>query len=595
VAIVQVSRITQRKGLQTDLPQPLASAELGWAVDERRLFIGNGTIAEGAPVVGNTEILTEFSDILGFFTQYTYRGDAAGYTAQTGATPGNPVTQSIQRRLDSYAVITTFGPTGDGVTDVTNDINRALFQIYCRSKNPSARRSLFFPAGEYIITDTLNIPPNATLYGEGADSTIINFKVNTFASSPSQPLIGLIPYTKGTLVEFGGDYYRSIDSVPVGTSIDNVIFWASETLPEYIFRTADGLQQTGVNISTNNVEAPGKIQVSGIKFKVNQVTNGVLIEKASECSFDNVAIEGPLTTAGLTSTADNTAAVRWNSVGNPDGGQICKNVVWNNCTFSGFTFGTTTNQNIRAVTFNDCDFSTMYQGVILGGAAPSEGGPTGVRIVQSTFDSINQEGIIISNVSLNGTAYNSFYDVGNQFLGVNNPSSSIIVIDANNNISVGDSFERNNSQSVTHPRVKLLNGSSSIALGMNVVDVAYVQNATAANSIDLGTYKQLAGVRDTIDNNTSGNLAIVTNGPGKINAFKIDYTIIRLNSYRTGTLTVVSGTDFSYSDDFVENTATGVTLVAAYNAGPPETVTISYSATNTGQPAIINYSISTLG
>jgi len=595
VAIVQVSRITQRKGLQTDLPQPLASAELGWAVDERRLFIGNGTIAEGAPVVGNTEILTEFSDILGFFTQYTYRGDAAGYTAQTGATPGNPVTQSIQRRLDSYAVITTFGPTGDGVTDVTNDINRALFQIYCRSRNPSARRSLFFPAGEYIITDTLNIPPNATLYGEGIDSTIINFKVNTFASSPSQPLIGLIPYTKGTLVEFGGDYYRSIDPVPVGTSIDNVTFWALETLPEYIFRTADGLQQTGVNISTNNVEAPGKIQVSGIKFKVNQVTNGVLIEKASNCSFDNVAIEGPLTTAGLTSTADNTAAVRWNSVGNPEGGQICKNVVWNNCTFSGFTFGTNTNQNIRAVTFNDCDFSTLYQGVILGGASPEEGGPTGVRIVQSTFDIINQEGIIISNVGLNGTAYNSFYDVGNQFLGVNNPSSSIIVIDANNNISVGDSFQRNNSQSSGRSRIALLNGSSSIALGMNVVDVAYVQNTTAANSIDLGTYKQLAGVRDTIDNNTSGNLAIVTNGFGKINAFKIDYTIIRLNSYRTGTLTVVSGTDFSYSDDFVENTATGVTLVAAYNAGPPETVTISYSATNTGQPAIINYSISTLG
>jgi hypothetical protein len=599
VAIVQVSRITQRKGLQTDLPQPLASAELGWAVDERRLFIGNGTIAEGAPVVGNTEILTEFSDILGFFTQYTYRGDAAGYTAQTGATPGDPVTQSIQRRLDSYAVITTFGATGDGVTDVTNDINRALFQIYCRSKNPSARRSLFFPAGEYIITDTLNIPPNATLYGEGIDSTIINFKVNAFASSPSQPLIGLIPYTKGTLVKFGGDYYRSIDPVPVGTSIDNVTFWAPETLPEYIFRTADGLQQTGVNISTNNVDAPGKIQVSGIKFKVNQVTNGVLIERASNCSFDNVAIEGPLTIPSLTSTADDTAAVRWNSVGNPEG-QICKNVVWNNCTFSGFTFGTVTNQNIRGVTFIDCDFSTLYQGVILGGPTLENGGPTGVRIVQNTFDVIRQEGVVITGAGLNATAYNTFYDVGNNFTGTTSPNnitpaSPIIKIDANNNISVGDSFERNNSQSATHPRVALLNGRSSIALGMNVVDVAYVQNTTAANSIDLGTYKQLAGVRDTIDNNTSGNLAIVTNGFGKINAFKIDYTIIRLNSYRTGTLTVVSGTDFSYSDDFVENTATGVTLVAAYNAGPPETVTISYSATNTGQPAIINYSISTLG
>ena len=91
MAIVQISRITQRKGLQEDLPQPLASAELGWSTDQRRLFIGNGTVEEGAPVVGNTEILTEFSDLLAFNTGYTYKGLAAGYQAQTGATPGTPV------------------------------------------------------------------------------------------------------------------------------------------------------------------------------------------------------------------------------------------------------------------------------------------------------------------------------------------------------------------------------------------------------------------------------------------------------------------------------------------------------------------------
>jgi len=91
VAIVQISRITQRKGLAADLPQPLAGAELGWATDDRRLFIGNGTLEDGAPIVGNTEVLTEFSDILSFATQYTYQGQSAGYSAQTGATPGDPV------------------------------------------------------------------------------------------------------------------------------------------------------------------------------------------------------------------------------------------------------------------------------------------------------------------------------------------------------------------------------------------------------------------------------------------------------------------------------------------------------------------------
>jgi hypothetical protein len=57
MAVVQISKIQIRRGLQEDLPQ-LASAELGWSIDERRLFIGNGTLAEGAPTTGRTEILT---------------------------------------------------------------------------------------------------------------------------------------------------------------------------------------------------------------------------------------------------------------------------------------------------------------------------------------------------------------------------------------------------------------------------------------------------------------------------------------------------------------------------------------------------------
>ena len=57
MAVVQISKIQLRRGLQENLPQ-LASAEMGWSVDEQRLFIGNGTLAEGAPFVGNTEILT---------------------------------------------------------------------------------------------------------------------------------------------------------------------------------------------------------------------------------------------------------------------------------------------------------------------------------------------------------------------------------------------------------------------------------------------------------------------------------------------------------------------------------------------------------
>ena len=185
MAIVQISRITQRKGLEEDLPQPLAPAELGWAVDTRQLYIGPGTIAEGSPDErNNVEILTEYSDILATQTAYTYTGQTAtGYSVQTGPSAGAPVSQSLQSRLDSYCVVSDFGATGNGVTDDTAAINRALNQLYCVQANPQIRRSLFFPAGSYLITDTILVPPYAMLYGEGPESSILNFFVTEWTST----------------------------------------------------------------------------------------------------------------------------------------------------------------------------------------------------------------------------------------------------------------------------------------------------------------------------------------------------------------------------------------------------------------------------
>jgi len=49
----QTARIQVRRGLLANLPQ-LASGELGFAIDTQQLYIGNGTLAEGAPFLGNT-------------------------------------------------------------------------------------------------------------------------------------------------------------------------------------------------------------------------------------------------------------------------------------------------------------------------------------------------------------------------------------------------------------------------------------------------------------------------------------------------------------------------------------------------------------
>jgi hypothetical protein len=212
-----------------------------------------------------------------------------------------------------------------------------------------------------------------------------------------------------------------------------------------------------------------------------------------------------------------------------------------------------------------------------------------------------EQGIIIDGVSQNATAYNTFYDLGNGFNGSAFPASSIIVIDAENNVSIGDMFGRNTAQSSTYPRINLTD-TTSIALGMSIAGITYyqdnIQNNTQANQLELGRYHRTAGIRDDLrDDSTQANLVVVDTDILKIPAFKLDYTIVRNNYYRTGTMTVVSGqegtpgTGFSYCDDYVENGDTQVILEAEHNLNAvTPLVTIKYTATGLGD-GTIKYSI----
>lgn len=189
MAITQISRIQHRRGLQQDLPQ-LASAELGWSIDQRRLFIGNGTLEEGAPTLGVTEILTEYTDIAAIYSvvnSYTFYGNAAGYSAQSGPSLLAPITRNPNDKLDDYVNVRDFGAKGDSVTNDTAAINRAFQQIYKTGYNetqPLARRQIYFPGGVYVIDDTLTIPPYAKLVGDGISSSyIIQTQGNKFLAN----------------------------------------------------------------------------------------------------------------------------------------------------------------------------------------------------------------------------------------------------------------------------------------------------------------------------------------------------------------------------------------------------------------------------
>lgn len=576
MAIVQISRITQRKGLTEDLPQPLAGAELGWAIDQRRLFIGNGELADGAPVVGNTEILTEFSDVLAFTTGYTYKGEAGGYTVQTGPTVSSPISQSIQSRLDSIAIITDFGATGDGVTDDTAAINRALYQLYCRQTNTQTRRGLYFPAGTYLITDTIKIPSYAFIYGDGPESTIIKFSVNAWTST--------IAYTVGILVSYSGSYYRSVAEVPIGTNISDLNFWSPEPLPAYIAQTADSLQQTGINSTTNGATAPLDINVVNMGFATTQMHDGILVENATKSvTFDRVAIFGPLISTQINTAVDDISAVRYASTAS----LVCTQVAFYDCVFQGWTYGQATDQEINGCAITNCYFNTLYRGIYLGGVTPENGGASGVKILHNTFDQIYHEGIVFDNVELNMSGFNIFYNVGNELQTAplsSGSSTAVISINADQNISVGDMFERTTAQAnSTNPRIQLNNTAS----------IGY----DSASQVQLGTYVRETGTKATLTNNSSGTLYDFP--ASDIPALKMDYTIKRNTLVRTGTITIVadaedSAGDFSYTDDFTENNRTGVLLSASDTSISGGNIVISWSTDDTGNNATIYYSITHL-
>jgi hypothetical protein len=244
MAVTQISRIQHRRGLEQDLPQ-LTSAELGWSLDTRRLYIGNGTIEEGAPIVGVTRILTEhdIGDITSntsFFTNYTFVGNAAGYTAQTGPSALAPVVRSYQQKFDDIINVRDFGALGDNSTDDTDAINRAIQQVYKSTVSPTeprARRTIYFPGGTYLTSNPILIPPFAKLVGDGMGSVIIR-------------------QTRGN---------RSVANV------------------------CDSSFQTGINIGTSSAIIPQDIEITGINFFNSNTAPNVAIFVVDSAS--NVRIQ----------------------------------------------------------------------------------------------------------------------------------------------------------------------------------------------------------------------------------------------------------------------------------------------------------------
>lgn len=530
--IVTISRIQHRMGLQEDLPQ-LAAGELGWSIDERRLFIGNGAVENGAPPAyadpNNTEIITEhsISSLIGGFPLYQYEGNG-NITLITGPDALNPVFRTIQDRLDDYVSVKAFGAMGDGITDDTNAINRALYELYVHDNTNYNKKVLLFPAGTYNITGTgVKIPTNAKIIGEGIDCTYI---------------------------------------VQTDSTVDSVLY------------IADSLQQIGLAIGTNGATYPGNNHISHITLKrTHKIKDIVTLDMASDVTFDNVKFKNSwITGDGGSSGAQAINIVSTNSA------YLSTNIKFNNCEFEGNEYVNNLDYDSINVVFNNCVFKIGYRvaniGENLTGSGSQQRAAIGYKIVNSYFNEIFTSAIkTFTNVKSVLSANNYFYDVGNSNTGSFNYDYPIIVFTSAGNSSIADYSERPDTNESTK-QVNLVNGGS-MAIGVNTGIALNKWISTLSNEIVLA-------------NNTS--VATTTNIAKSyvyVPAMRINYKIVRDNGVRFGELMVTAGSGgLSISDSFDEPGATtGVTFSVASIGGSD--YEIRYTTSSTGFNAIMEYQI----
>jgi hypothetical protein len=391
MAVVSISRIQVRRGqknIGSGLPQ-LASGEFGWAVDTQELFIGNGSVAEGAPFVGNTKLLSENDNLFEFANTYQYKNSS---TVQTGSGPNNPVLRTLQARLDDRISIRSFGANGDG-TNQTVAIQRAIDQLYLNASNKGqahARVELILEPGEYTISDTIYLPPFTTIRGAGADKTIINSGSHTAFKTVNEVSTPGVYASDSVSTTLNQARNISISNLTINTTLGPALDLVS--CKDSTFR--DIILSGGYSLGDPVQGESNGVKLSSLSTAVSSNNN----------VFDNVQIK-----------QFSTAVYSDNDI---------TNNTWSNCTFD-----------------------TLYQGFAFGistilGTSGMLTGPINNTVIKSKFDNIYTTAIRIDNGTDNISKNNQYYNVGNAGGSASLNQYPVIKFTSIRNSSAGDWFKR---------------------------------------------------------------------------------------------------------------------------------------------------------
>ena len=434
MAVVQISKIQLRRGRKnagSGLPQ-LSSGEMGWAIDSQELYIGNGSVSEGAPAVGNTKIITEHDSLFQLADSYVYKNLDGNII--TGSDANNPVERSLQERLDDRVSVRSFGATGESSQDATVFLQRAIDNLFLNNTSsnlPQARVVLHIEPGEYNITDTLKLPPNCHIQGAGKDKTIIIQNANG----------------------------RSVfETVSDESNINNYVYGG-----EYITQARN-------------------IELCDMTLRSNSSSVGLNLNSCRDSLFKNIKIEGTWST-GVSVPVDSSAT---NSIGllldSISGGVETQRVSFENLTIENYAYAVVSNKDINDVTIIDSFIEDCGYGVTFGKDMLIDGnvgagtayGPSNCTINNTHFKNISNQAIYIGEGVYNKSLYNKFETCGNNGGSDDMPYSSIIKFVKLGNESVGDYFSR--TKVLSYTQGTFVTGSATLVEGLDIVTVSSTDN-----------------------------------------------------------------------------------------------------------------------
>ena len=635
MAVVQISRIQIRRGQAnagTGLPQ-LASGEMAWAIDAQQLYIGNGSVSEGAPAVGNTKILTQNDlsaqgNLIGLL-QYVYK--TTDTTIITGTSVNAPISRSLQQRLDNQTTTIEFGTAGDGSTDDTTALQRAINQLFLNTNNKASsqtasgtatRIKLEIPSGIYITTRPLYIPSYATLVGAGAEKTIISYNPTSVVTAGTINNSTTVTSTGATAIMVGAQI--SGTNIPAGATVVSVIAGTS-------FVISAGASGTGTNLSltivlnkpavqfvndtstssnyvtadandTLGVYAPRRINISEITIKsISGQNTCIQLDSVRDSVFENINLDG----ASVVNTT--AVGIQLNAVSSL---VTCERNLFKNISFNNFYYGVFSKRDILNNSFVDCNFSINSQAVVLGEGADGVTagqvfGPRETQIINSKFFDVKQQGVLVIKGSGNAVQNCRFTNVGSNGGGIATVAYPVIYFGTIGNTAdkiYTDRAENLLTGNITVPYVPEVSGKgiynsfSTHSVELNVTDpdptqIFRLPMATNQSGTPTGTisYKLDYNYASTLTGNNAysrrGTLTIVASrANAKIQMYdEFDFVSATDNVSVTTPNSVV----LEFSAEFLDQVGGSYTASAGQ---VPTSISIRYSNTLASDAGTLNYS-----